>query len=343
MIINGITLPDGGGMVQLHRGNMGAVVDKARETGKCIGGDSADWQWGYENLENVIDLSPSDMLITVETGMTLAQIQSIVSAKGLWLPLDAPGFTGKPLANIIAEDGAFSWLSGRYGLLKEWVMAMTVLNDEGAEVKFGAPVSKNTAGYQLAPLYCGANHLLGPVVEVTFRLIPHPRQLAVVSLETDSIEKMLDFWLSTRTRGDLQSAIWMGIRFSGNGGAWKLEGLVLEQSARNMVTQPTTISRVDSVVHEPGYDMTSQWACIQLLPSQIASALQWSELREMVVYPEAGMILVEQEISALEERIHEMGGRIGGGFNGSIPIDERHLFKRVKDALDPQRVFGTLL
>lgn len=124
-------------------------------------------------LSNVVAFSPDDMTVTVETGMTLAALQSHLARAGQWLPLDPPHADTTSLLDLLRFD-----ISGprrlAHGTIREHVLGLAAVTGDGRLIRSGGRVVKNVAGYDLARLLVGDGGSLGVVVEVTFKLSPRP-------------------------------------------------------------------------------------------------------------------------------------------------------------------------
>jgi glycolate oxidase FAD binding subunit len=124
-------------------------------------------------LNRVVEYSPDDLTITVEAGITLAQLQTELAAHNQFLPLDPPLPARATIGGILATDS-----SGpsrlRYGPPRDFTLGMRVVNAEGKVTKSGGKVVKNVAGYELPKLYIGSLGTLGIIAEVTFKIFPKP-------------------------------------------------------------------------------------------------------------------------------------------------------------------------
>lgn len=158
-------------------------------------------------LAQVIDYPARDMTITVQAGITMAQLQTHLRGEQQRLPIDIP------LADQATLGGALTTnMSGprRYGFgtLRDYVIGISVVNDEGQEVKAGGRVVKNVAGYDLCKLYTGSLGTLGIITQVTLKLKPVPGQSTLVLLPCPGAKlgALLDQLHATQTRPACLSA-----------------------------------------------------------------------------------------------------------------------------------------
>lgn len=122
-----------------------------------------------KSLEHI----PCDMTATVDSGITLAALQTELAKGGQWLPIDPPFPEQRTVAEVLAKN-----LSGPrrfgYGTIRDYVIGMKVRLADGGVIQSGGKVVKNVAGYDLQKLFIGAEGSLGAIVEVTFKLRPLP-------------------------------------------------------------------------------------------------------------------------------------------------------------------------
>ncbi len=160
-------------------------------------------------LDQVIDYPARDMTITVQAGITMAKLQEVLAKEGQRLPIDVPLPERATLGGAIACNVSGPRRYG-YGTLRDYVIGITVVNDEGQETKAGGRVVKNVAGYDLCKLHIGALGTLGMVTQVTLKVLPKPEAQAVVVLAcpTDDLGDFLESLRRTSTRPTSIDVLW---------------------------------------------------------------------------------------------------------------------------------------
>jgi glycolate oxidase FAD binding subunit len=143
-------------------------------------------------LDQVIDYPARDMTITVQAGITIANLQAILANENQQLPIDVPKPEEATLGGAIAVNASGPRRNG-YGTLRDYVIGISFINDQGEECKAGGRVIKNVAGYDLMKLHIGALGTLGIVTQVTLKL--RPKTESRMLLAFDATSEMLDFWL----------------------------------------------------------------------------------------------------------------------------------------------------
>jgi len=152
-------------------------------------------------LEQVIDYPARDMTITVQAGITIARLQEILRKENQQLPVDVPFPEQATLGGALATNASGPRRYG-HGTLRDYVIGISVVNDEGQEVKAGGRVVKNVAGYDLCKLYIGSFGTLGIITQVTLKVKPLPEKQAVLTLglNNDTLGKQLERLHGSRTR-----------------------------------------------------------------------------------------------------------------------------------------------
>ena len=62
----------------------------------------------------------------------------------------------------------------KYGVTRDYVLAMTVVLPDGRVMELGKTVCKTSSGYSLLHLMIGSEGTLGVITELTLKLIPKP-------------------------------------------------------------------------------------------------------------------------------------------------------------------------
>ena len=132
-------------------------------------------------LARVREHAPSDQIVAVEAGMTLAALQRTLAPHGQRLALDPPFPERATVGGVVAAN-AFGPRRTRFGPVRDLVIGMTLVRADGVVARGGGKVVKNVAGFDLPRLFCGSLGTLGLVAEVVFRLHPLPEASATVEM-----------------------------------------------------------------------------------------------------------------------------------------------------------------
>lgn len=152
-------------------------------------------------LDQVIDYPARDMTITVQAGITIARLHEILAAENQRLPIDVPNPEKATLGGAIATNASGPRRYG-HGTFRDYVIGITVVNDEGQEVKAGGRVVKNVAGYDMCKLYTGSLGTLGIITQVTLKVRPRPEWEMVCHFfcGEDELESRVEQMRESRSR-----------------------------------------------------------------------------------------------------------------------------------------------
>jgi glycolate oxidase FAD binding subunit len=132
-------------------------------------------------MNEVLEHTPGDQIVRVEAGVKLEDLQEYISSSDQMLAIDPPEM-GATIGGIVAANS-----SGprryRYGTIRDLIIGITVVLQDGTVAKAGGKVVKNVAGYDLSKLFTGSLGTLGIIATANFRLHPRPVAARTVGVE----------------------------------------------------------------------------------------------------------------------------------------------------------------
>jgi len=125
-------------------------------------------------MEEVVSVSPADLVATVQAGTPLEVLRRKLADYGMWLALDPPGRPERSIGSLVATATAGPLRHG-FGPVRDHVLGCSVVTGDGRLVNAGGKVVKNVAGYDLTKLQVGGFGGFGIIAEVHLRLRALPR------------------------------------------------------------------------------------------------------------------------------------------------------------------------
>lgn len=124
-------------------------------------------------LNRVVAYDPGDLTLSVEAGVPLKKLASLLAEHGQFLPLAVPFEDRATIGGTIAS-GMDSPLRQLYGTARDYVLGMEFVTGNGQLVKSGGRVVKNVSGYDLHKLMIGSCGSLGVITKINLRTFPVP-------------------------------------------------------------------------------------------------------------------------------------------------------------------------
>jgi glycolate oxidase len=160
----------------LELANRHRVPVTVRGRGTSLTGSAAPFRggWVVDMLGwKKIKIDAEAGLAQVQAGAKVADIQAAAEAKGWFYPPDPSSREYCTIGgNIACNAGGMH--GGKYGVTRDFVLALKGHLPTGEFVEWGTPTKKFSAGFNLRDLWIGSEGMLGLVTEATLKLIPKP-------------------------------------------------------------------------------------------------------------------------------------------------------------------------
>ncbi len=124
----------------------------------------------------ILNYQPSELVITARAGTLLSEIEATLADKRQMLAFEPPRFgPASTLGGCVASglSGPRRMAAGKLG---DFVLGARLLDSAGNLLAFGGEVMKNVAGYDVSRLMAGSLGSLGPLMEVSLKVLPLPAQ-----------------------------------------------------------------------------------------------------------------------------------------------------------------------
>src|SRR5438552_4761210 len=177
-------------IVRLAAEHRWAVIPRGGGTQMGMGGTprAADVVVCTTAMNRVLEYEPADLVVTVQAGVRLAELQRQLAEHGQLLALDPPLPEQATIGGIIAANSNGP-LRLRYGTCRDMLLGIKVVNADSSITKGGGKVVKNVTGYDMCKLYTGSLGSLGIIVEASFKLTPLPKQESTMVASFDALDE----------------------------------------------------------------------------------------------------------------------------------------------------------
>jgi glycolate oxidase len=135
----------------------------------------------------VIDYPADDMTVTVESGITIAELNRVLAEKRQCLPVDV-AFPDKTTVGEAILFDRFGPREYAYGTMRDYLLGFTAVDGTGMTFSGGGRVVKNAAGYNMCRLMAGSIGMLGTIKQATLMVRPMPETAAIFSCEVSNFE-----------------------------------------------------------------------------------------------------------------------------------------------------------
>ncbi len=296
----------------------------------------------------VVDYEPSELVITARCGTRLSEIEALLAAQQQFLAFEPPGFGADPTIGGVVAAGLSGPRRCQAGAVRDFVLGAVLLAVDGELLHFGGRVMKNVAGFDVARLLCGSLGILGPITQVSLKVLPLPRaqQTLHFELPQDAALAALNRW-GGQPLPISASAWWEGelrVRLSGAAAAVaaarvQLGGQLLEEEpAREWW------AGLRSLEQRLFAGARSLWRLsVPSTAPPLALAgrqlIEWGGALRWVATERADAQVRAVAAEARGTALHWRGGSAGGRFHPLAPaVHEIH--RRLKTRFDPHGIFN---
>jgi glycolate oxidase FAD binding subunit len=130
-------------------------------------------------LSKVVDYTPRDMTILVETGVRTADLAATLANEGQQLPVDVPRASEATIGGVVATNWSGPRRCG-YGTVRDYVIGIHAVDGRGVSFRGGGRVVKNVAGYDFCKLLTGSLGTLAVITQLALKLKPIPECSATI-------------------------------------------------------------------------------------------------------------------------------------------------------------------
>jgi glycolate oxidase FAD binding subunit len=296
----------------------------------------------------VVDYEPSELVICVRCGTPLSGIETLLAQHGQYLPFEPPGFGGDPTIGGVVAAGLSGPQRARVGAARDFVLGAVLLGIEGKPLHFGGRVMKNVAGFDLSRLLCGSLGILGPILEVSLKVLPLPRAQQTLCFEMHLDQALQSFNAWNAQPLPISACAWLAgrawVRLCGTQSALRaarerLGGEPLEQDAAWQWWQSLRHQRHSFFEGARTLWRVSLPATAPTLALPASPLVEWGGALRWYADAIPAPRMRELASAAGGHALHWRGGEPGQRFAPLSP-SVLALHRRLKDQFDPHRIFN---
>jgi len=300
---------------------------------------------GYRGVS---EYEPSELVLTARCGTPLSEIESLLEHHRQFLAFEPPTLGGDPTIGGVIAAGLSGPRRAHAGAARDFVLGAALLAVDGEVLHFGGKVMKNVAGFDVSRLLCGSIGILGPILEVSLKVMPLPREEETLRFELGEAAALEAF---NRWAGEplpvSASAWWNGVAYLRLSGApaavraarTRLGGEALEPEAaqawwRGLRSQGHALLGAARSLWRLSVPSSAPPLALEGAPLiEWGGALRWyaSELPASEVRRVA--------TAAGGSALHWRGGVAGHRFH-PLPAPVLAIHRRLKERFDPHGIFN---
>jgi len=140
-----------------------------------------------DRLNTILKLDEGNMTAWVESGVINGRLQDEVEKVGLFFP-PAPSSVNISTLGGNAAENASGLRAVKYGVFRDYVMALEVVLATGEIIQTGSAAAKSVTGYDLTRLLVGSEGTLGIITKLLLRLLPRPESVRTLMAVFPEVE-----------------------------------------------------------------------------------------------------------------------------------------------------------
>ncbi len=127
-----------------------------------------------KHMNKILEIDLQNMVAVVQPGVFNKQFQQAVEEVGLFYPPDPASEAYSTLGGNVSEN-AGGMRAAKYGITKDYVMAMRAVLPNGDIIRAGKRTIKDVAGYNVCGMLIASEGSLAVITEITLKLIAKPK------------------------------------------------------------------------------------------------------------------------------------------------------------------------
>lgn len=147
-------------------------------------------------MDQVLDFDPFFGSLKVQAGMITKNLHKEAEERGFYFPVDFSSTGSSHIGGNIATNAGGVRVV-HYGLIRQWVLGLTVVTGTGEVLEFNGEILKNNTGYDLKHLFIGSEGTLGIITECVLKLTGKPSDHRVLFCAVPDFASILELFKET--------------------------------------------------------------------------------------------------------------------------------------------------
>jgi glycolate oxidase len=139
-------------------------------------------------MNKIKEVRVEDLYCVCEAGVVYDSLQKALGPYKFTFP-PTPGSAEACTIGGMVATNASGMRAVKYGGTRDYVLGLEVVLPTGEIIRVGTRTLKNASGYQLERLFVGSEGTLGIITEITLRIVPKPKKMAMILAGFDTLEK----------------------------------------------------------------------------------------------------------------------------------------------------------
>ena len=148
-----------------------------------------------KKMNKVLSIDKENMLIEVESGITLDNVKEYAEKNNYYFPLSLSS-SGSCLigGNIATNAGGINAL--KYGTMRNYIQGLEIVLSDGSILENMSVMKKDNTGYDIKNIFCGSEGTLGIITKALLKIYPKPNDYYHCFFAFNSINETIDLFKS---------------------------------------------------------------------------------------------------------------------------------------------------
>lgn len=151
-------------------------------------------------MNKILEIDTQNLVAVVEPGVINSHLNEALKEHGLFYPPDPASLDYSTLGGNVAENSG-GMKATKYGITKDYVMALEAVLPNGDIVNFGKRTIKDVAGYNMVGTLIASEGTLAVITKITLKIIAKPKLSKTALGIFDSVDDAMNAVFKTLASG----------------------------------------------------------------------------------------------------------------------------------------------